>query len=142
MASATTLRRKILVAGLGKYAPKDANSVARFGADLGVLQAQIESSVARAIEDGFDITQINVNPAESARAEVIKDLETRLTTQTWDGFIIGYGVRGPTTMTSFFEALVNASRISAPQTKLGFSNGPDKIDEAALRMFPADQKQG
>ena len=131
------LRRKILVAGLGHFAVKDATTVARFGEDLSTLQAQIKASVAQTIENGFDVVMVEVNPTEAAREEVLKDLEKRLTSQKWDGFIIGYGVRAPIPMTPFFEAIVNASRVSAPDTKLGFSNGPDLIHEAAARMFPA-----
>ncbi|MCJ1385002.1 hypothetical protein MMC17_008120 [Xylographa soralifera] len=67
-----------------------------------------------------------------AKVDEIKQLLQR---QSWDGYIVGYGIRGDPSLTAHFEALVNAGREICPKARMGFDTHPLDILETVERMF-------
>ena len=118
-------RKSILVAGLGRYGPATSSSV-------NIEKAQADLSKAKM--NGFDCSLSEVNPDDvSGTLAMVKET---LRSKQWDGFVIGYGVRGLKEYTVLFEEIVNAAREITPGTKLIFSNAPDGVFEAIRRAFP------
>lgn len=120
-------RKSILVAGLGRFVP-----AGQFPSGQNVQRA--EEDMKRASERGFDCTEIHLNPKDLTNTlDMVKET---LRSKHWDGFVIGYGVRGMKEYTELFEGAVNASREITPGTKFMFSTAPDGIVEAIERVFP------
>ena len=120
-------RKTILIAGLGRFV-----GAGRFpnGQNVKLVQEQIEKATKR----GYDCTEIYLNPEDlNGTLDMVKET---LRSKQYDGFVIGYGVRGMKEHTELFEGAVNASREITPSTKFVFSNSPDSIVEAIQRVLP------
>jgi hypothetical protein len=132
--------KTILVAGLGRFlasaAPEGAPGV------TGTAQANrqaVNDNLEKARQNGFDPTDIEVNPDEAANS--LNSLRALLQSKHFDGFIIGFGIRGNKKFTDLFESLVNTSREVSPTTRLGFSIAPGAVYETMVRMFPGGEKK-
>jgi hypothetical protein len=123
--------KTILVAGLGRFITSiDPEGAAQLGDNRQLLL----DNLSKARSHGFDPSPLEVNPNDAANS--LEDLRELLQSKQWDGFIIGYGIRGKKEFTDLFEDLVNLSREVSPTTKLGFSVAPDAVFETMRRMFP------
>ncbi|MES2630160.1 MAG: hypothetical protein V4616_14440 [Bacteroidota bacterium] len=60
-------------------------------------------------------------------------VRAKLKERTFDGALIGAGIRVPATNLLLFEQLVNEIHISAPQAKLMFNSSPVDTVETVLR---------
>lgn len=79
-------------------------------------------------EAGYDYKMCYIGPGQ------ITTLVELLKTQSWDGVVVGFGIRGIPEMTIFFEEIVNTVRTHAPSTKLLFNSTPETIIDAARRV--------
>lgn len=75
---------------------------------------------------GEDVYQLirNAPPAESGAGK------------TWDGVLLGFGIRSDLPLTPAFEDLVNFVRETVPSARLMFSGMPNDQLPCVLRHFP------
>ncbi|KAK3067985.1 hypothetical protein LTR53_014794 [Teratosphaeriaceae sp. CCFEE 6253] len=127
----TDQRKSILAGTFGPYVKQDSALIESYGGEENIKK-MIMASVRQANEAGFDVDNIafSKEPEDS-----IKRLEGKLRSQQWDGFLIGWGVRGNKDSTALFEAAVNTARKVAPQTTLLFGNAPDDLSNTLQRNF-------
>jgi len=91
------------------------------------IQSQIQSLKAA----NYDIQVKLVDP--SNYTATLDDIKATLASKHWDGFNVGFGVRGTPEYTEVFELLVNAAREVAPGTKMSFNSRPDNLFESVVR---------
>ncbi|MCJ1433192.1 hypothetical protein MMC27_002551 [Xylographa pallens] len=97
------------------------------------LRKKIGAMVESARQAGYKLEPRQFAPEDlGAKVEEIKQLLQR---QPWDGYIVGFGVRGDASLTVHFEALVNAGREICPKAKMGFNTHPLDLLETVERMF-------
>ncbi|SMR59886.1 unnamed protein product [Zymoseptoria tritici ST99CH_3D1] len=129
--SSTPAAKRVLVAGLGRFIAAD--HAAQFGSAQ-ANRASITANLEKARQHGFEPSAVELNPNDPAAS--LKELRELLVGTHFDGFTIGFGIRGKKEFTELFEDVVNLSRELSPKTKLGFSVAPDAVFETLLRMFP------
>lgn len=56
--------------------------------------------------------------------------------KTWDGVLLGFGIRSDVPLTPAFEELVNYIKDTVPSARLMFSGMPDDQLPCVLRHFP------
>lgn len=56
--------------------------------------------------------------------------------KTWDGVLLGFGIRSDVPLTPAFEELVNFIKDTVPSARLMFSGMPDDQLPCVLRHFP------
>lgn len=69
----------------------------------------------------------------------LRDLETKIHAQDWDGIMVGWCLRGNPDRTETFEKVVTLctrAMRDRPQIKLMFCAGPEDVADATLRNFP------
>lgn len=74
-------------------------------------------------EDMYELIR-NGPPAESGSGK------------TWDGVLLGFGIRSDLPLTPAFEELVNYIKDTVPSARLMFSGMPDDQLPCVLRHFP------
>lgn len=79
-------------------------------------------------EDIYELIR-NGPPAESGSGK------------TWDGVLLGFGIRSDLPLTPAFEELVNYIKDTVPSARLMFSGMPDDQLPCVLRHFPHLKKQ-
>ncbi|KAK5121979.1 hypothetical protein LTR85_004551 [Meristemomyces frigidus] len=128
----TSPRRSIL---LFLLSATDASATLNANADK--LKAMVGASIKQATAHGFDIAAIELNPGKDSLDASMEKLGEKLQSQHWDGFLIGFAVRGNKEQTPVFEAAVNlAARKAVPTgTKLLFGNAPDDLMVTLERNF-------
>lgn len=87
------------------------------------LQLFAPNSEGKIGEDIYDIIR-NGPPAESGSGK------------TWDGVLLGFGIRSDVPLTPAFEELVNYIKDTVPSARLMFSGMPDDQLPCVLRHFP------
>ena len=125
--------RHVLVVGLAKSPPTGAADILAEGKDEGQLRQKILTSFARLKDEGYEVELVLI-PFEDLAARV-NEIKDRLRSRKWDGYVIGFGVRGLPQFTEQFEQLVNAGREIVPATPMGFNTRPDDVDQAVARLF-------
>ncbi|EMC97182.1 hypothetical protein BAUCODRAFT_32921 [Baudoinia panamericana UAMH 10762] len=126
-------RKAILTATFGQYVKDDPAALARFGGEDKIKQ-MVAASVKQANDAGFDISNIALNPKDLQ--DSIERLAATLKDKQWDGFLIGFGIRGGKEHTPLFEAAVNTAQEVAPRTRMLFGNAPDDLYNTLQRNFP------
>lgn len=124
--------RKILIAGLGRFISDDPQGAAKFGPQQSNIR-KLQETMAKAREDGYDVSNIDVNPKDAE--DSIERLEAELERQKWDLLIIGFGIRGNKDFTELFEKVVNAAIGVQPTIRFGFSRAPDEVYETMKRVL-------
>jgi|ERR1700761_641719 len=99
--------------------------------DLEVLRQKIAKSEADIKADGYDLKMLSTSPDDS-RDVLIDALKER----AWDGIMVGGGVRFNPVQTAWFEEIINAIRIHAPNAKFIFNSSPDSLHAAMKRALP------
>ncbi|MFG2227497.1 hypothetical protein [Streptomyces sp. NPDC048644] len=95
------------------------------------MLAALDGEPARFAERGVEASLTLVPLDEWAGAA----LEAALAERVWDVVVIGGGIRKPEPLLTFFEQVVNAVRIHAPQAALAFNTGGGDTVEAAERRL-------
>ena len=132
-------RRAVLVVGGGGSGPP-ANgprlppSVAATNTRPEDLRQTLKNMQQAAAEKGFDVRMMQLSGAAESSAW-LDEVKSALASQSWDGFIIGNGIRGNPDFTMVFEQLVSIGREAAPTTPMGFNTHPLDILETIERMF-------
>lgn len=85
------------------------------------------------VDAGYDYTQHLMAPEDG-----IGSLVTELNRKSYDGVVIGFGVRGSPELTVFFEEMVNTIQEHAPKAKFLFNTNTSPLTavDAARRWFP------
>ncbi|KAG8993763.1 hypothetical protein FRB94_006622 [Tulasnella sp. JGI-2019a] len=96
-----------------------------------VIRKGLEQTNAAISGAGYDYHEF-LFPQEDNLNRLINQLKER----TWDGIIIGFGVRGNPKMTEYFEAIVNTIREYAPQAKFIFNHSPPSSLDGVKRQVP------
>jgi hypothetical protein len=97
-----------------------------------------KNQVARDASHKFDNVGYQFDPGNADTA--LQELQRALDSRTWDGFLVGWCLRGHTVeFTEIFERIVEALveyRVRQPEgVKIMFSRGPDNLVETVLRNF-------
>lgn len=87
------------------------------------LQLFAPNSEGKIGEDTYEIIR-NDPPAESGSGK------------TWDGVLLGFGIRSDVPLTPAFEELVNYIKDTVPSARLMFSGMPDDQLPCVLKHFP------
>lgn len=125
--------KAILCVGINP-AKRDTEETKNAGPSPAIL-AMIDKQVHDAKDAGYDLHMKFIAPDEmDIEVPRVREL---LKEKTWDGFIIGGGIRKEFSLTVYFEQLVNAGREIRPETKLGFNTSPNDILNTLERMFKA-----
>ena len=128
MAAKSPSRKSIISVGFG-------NNPAAAAAGVTNVNEIVKIQGQKAQDLGFDLIPHFMSP-ESA-ADGLEALEAELRKQTWDGVIVGGGVRMRSEHTLLFEKIVNTVvQESKGASKLIFPGGPDQIVPALVRSFP------
>jgi hypothetical protein len=75
-----------------------------------------------------------IHPDETAG----RDVERRLSAQSYDCVVIGAGIRLPPRSLPIFEAVINAVHRAAPGAVIAFNTRPEDSADAAARWLRAD----
>ena len=121
---------QVLVVGLMDSIP-DPDMKAR-------VTSMVHGEVDKAKAENIDVTIVSANPDDIPGT--LEKTKTVLQSQQWDGFNVGFGVRGNQSMTPLFEQVVNLGHELAPKAKLMFSETPDSILKAIKRAYPDGKK--
>lgn len=100
-----------------------------------VIMENLAQQTALAKEAGFNVETYFVEPQDASKTlDVIKKaIRSR---PHWDGFMIGFGVRGDPAHTSLFELAVNTCIDEVrPVPRFVFNVSPDSTVEALMRVF-------
>lgn len=130
--AASQATKRILVIGLA-HLPKSAAMAAGAKQMKGQFRQMILDTVAGARESGLELEIMQVKAA--AFSSGLKDVRQRLESKSFDGVVIGNGIRAEAEYTVFFEDLVNACREMKPEMRMGFNTSPSDILECCLRNF-------
>lgn len=96
-----------------------------------IIKQGVEKSKQAITAAGYFVQDFYVGPNDS-----LDGLKKELESRSWDGVMIGFGVRGNPKHTVFFEALVNLAKDSAPSAKLLFNSSPQTTMDALQRQLP------
>src|ERR1700761_4673342 len=119
----------ILSLGLPYDHPSISNLPMKF--DREDLNQKLNKSEADIKADGYDLKVLYTTPEDSPDV-LINTLKER----SWDGVMIGAGVRFNAGLTVWFEEIVNNIRIHAPNAKFIFNWSPDSHHASVKRMLP------
>ena len=126
-------RRSIFAVGLADPAPVGPRSVQDAVATSEELRQKVMEGLKKAQDAGYDLEVLQIHLDNIPAA--LKEVKDKLKSKQWDGFIIGFGIRGTAEYTDVFEKLVNAGREIVPGAKLGFNTRPDDLFECVVRNF-------
>ena len=129
-----TTRKSILVIGLAVAHPSASDQIRDQGKTPELLREKIQASINKCQDAGYEVIAKQFSP-KSLSSTALPEAKKLLGSQEWDGFIVGFGIRGVPECTEFFERLVNAAREILPGTPLGFNTRPDDIYECVMRNF-------
>ena len=124
--------KSILVVGVtgpSKDAPIEINQQ---GGNPPKLWQKVGQMIKTAQEAGYTFEVRQVSPEDLGSH--LDEIRALLRQQPWDGYIIGFGVRGDPSLTSHFEDLVNAGRELRPETPMGFNTQPLDLFDTVKRI--------
>ena len=102
----------------------------------GMTIEKIRASIAVALEQfaarGWEAEVGLIRPDETAGPTV----ERQLASTSYDGVVIGAGVRLPPRRLAIFEAVINAVHKAAPGAAIAFNTRPEDSADAAARWLP------
>ena len=125
--------KDVLIVGVSH---PSANAPAEIKQNGGVpveLRQKIGAMVARARQAGYNLEARQIAPEELG--DKVDEIKQLLQQKPWDGYVVGFGLRGDPSLTVHFEALVNAGREICPKAKMGFNTHPLDLLETVERMF-------
>ena len=131
-----TTRKTILVLGMRKAPEGAPDNVRREGMNQAELRANLTAQLDKAKDKGYEL-ELKQFGEEDIGTTALRWTKEKLSSQHWDGVILGYGIRGTPDLTVFFEGAVNAAREITPKTRMGFNTKPQDLHETAIRMFDA-----
>ena len=98
-----------------------------------VMQAAVGAAMKRAHEEGYRAEMYAVDRQDAHHMENFRGF---LKSHTWDGVMIGWGIRGVPEHTELFEELVNMVVAEVkPAPKFVFSLKPDALIDAIQRVL-------
>ena len=128
-----SITKDILVVGVSHPSANAPVEIKQSAGSSVQLRQKVGEMVESARQAGYKLEARQIAPEDlGAKVEEIKQLLQR---QPWDGYIVGFGVRGDPSLTVHFEALVNAGREICPKAKMGFNTHPLDLLETIERMF-------
>ena len=98
------------------------------------IHAGIAVGMRQMTERGWQADLCLIRPDGTAAAAV----ERQLATKSYDGVVIGGGVRIPPKNLLLFETLINAVHKAAPSAAIAFNTRPEDTADAAARWLKAD----
>jgi hypothetical protein len=98
------------------------------------IHAGIAVGMQQMTERGWQADLCLIRPDGTAAAAV----ERQLATRSYDGVVIGGGVRIPPRNLLLFETLINAVHKAAPNAAIAFNTRPEDTADAAARWLKAD----
>jgi cobyric acid synthase len=127
------MTKHILIIGLSQAPPQSSDDAKAAAGSPSELRAKIMATVEKARSAGYEL---EVKQTEAADLPTtIVEMREKLQGRTWDGYVIGFGLRGLPEYSEAFEQLVNSARELAPKTKLGFNSSPADLMATIERMF-------
>ncbi|KAK4501208.1 hypothetical protein PRZ48_007015 [Zasmidium cellare] len=130
------MSKTLILAGLGKYAtPNPPSSSNPSTTDVSSIKAAVAAQTSTLQSLGFTCHNIDLNPNDAG--DSLYRLEEVLMSQLrWDGFVIGYGLRGNKEYTELFEKVVCGSGL-----RFGFSTRPDGLVDTVERILPGKERE-
>lgn len=129
----------LLVGGGGQKPPSDGpplpSNVEATNKTPEDLKRTLRKMIDEASEMGCDVRVIQL-PDDHEAQNWVQGVKETLAGQSWDGFVIGNGIRGTPSLTVLFEELVQIAREVAPNTPIGFNTHPMDVGDTIRRMFP------
>ena len=101
------------------------------GFDAAKINAGIAVAMAKIAERGWQGDQCMIAPDASGVAM----LEKQLRAASYDGVVIGAGLRLPPKSLALFEKVVNTAHRAAPGAAIAFNTRPEDTAEAAARQI-------
>ena len=126
-------RKQIFAVGLAAPAPVGPRSVQDAVGSKEELREKIMAGLKKAQDAGYDLEVQQIHHDNFPAG--LEEVKEKLKSKQWDGFIVGFGIRGTAEYTEVFEKLVNAGREIVPDAKLGFNTRPDDLYECVVRNF-------
>jgi len=124
--------KHILVVGLTHASPGAPAEIEASGGSTVELKQKVQTMIQSARAEGyiFEVRQLDPEDLGAGTPEI----EQLLRQQAWDGYIVGFGIRGDPTLTPHFEQLVNAGRTIRPDTPMGFNTQPLDLVDTVKRL--------
>jgi len=98
------------------------------------IHAGIDVALKQMSDRGWGVDLCLIQPDETAG----RDVERRLSAQSYDCVVIGAGIRLPPRSLPIFEAVINAVHRAAPGAVIAFNTRPEDSADAAARWLRAD----
>jgi len=98
------------------------------------IHAGIDVALKQMSDRGWGVDLCLIQPDETAG----RDVERRLSAQSYDCVVIGAGIRLPPRSLPIFEAVINAVHRAAPGAVIVFNTRPEDSADAAARWLRAD----
>ncbi|KAJ9649843.1 hypothetical protein H2198_010830 [Neophaeococcomyces mojaviensis] len=127
-----TSRKSIFIVGLAEVTSFAEERKQKYG-NPDQLRTIIMGEIKKIQDAGYDIEVTLVDPDDFA--DTLKEIKEKLRSRQWDGFNVGFGVRGTPEYTDVFEQVVNAAREIVPGTKMSFNSRPDNLYECVVKNF-------
>lgn len=124
--------KHVLIAGLGRFVPKEYEAGSKLGVEKSNKQMVLDE-IDKARAAGYEISHTDVNPDQPE--ESVRQIKELLQRKHCDLFIVGFGLRSNPTLTPLFEDVVNASAEVSPKTKFGFAPAPNEMYQTILRVL-------
>jgi hypothetical protein len=97
------------------------------------IHAGIAIAMKQMTERGWDADLCLVRPDATAAPAVASQLASK----SYDGVVIGGGIRVPPKSLPLFEAVINAAHRAAPAAFIAFNTRPEDTADAAARWVKA-----
>jgi hypothetical protein len=130
MSATTTSPSKILITGLRVNAPIPQYFRDLYGSPTEIA-AKIDADAQHIKDAGYDITHYYMDDEDPETG--LKWLEAKLQEETFQGIMVGSGLRLIPLQTELFEKVVNVVRKNSPSSVLMFNDGPGGNFNAIMR---------
>uniref|UniRef100_UPI002152A36B hypothetical protein n=1 Tax=Parapedobacter tibetensis TaxID=2972951 RepID=UPI002152A36B len=123
--------KKVLIIGMDPHTIDFANPEIPQGLTIEKIEQGANATVEKLNSMGYDAELFLIETG----ATDLSNLENHLNEKSFDGIVIGNGIRGIAANFILFEQIINAVHAHAPKSKIIFNTLPTDTDEAVKRWL-------
>lgn len=123
--------KKILITGMNPHTIDFTNPEIPEGLTIEIIEQGAKATLKKLISMGYDAELFLI---ESGATD-LKSFTKQLNKKSYDGVVIGNGIRSITANFILFEQIINAVHAYAPKSKIIFNTRPSNTDEAVKRWL-------
>lgn len=123
--------KKVLIIGVDPHTIDFTNPEIPQGLTIEKIEEGANATVEKLYSMGYDAELFLIETG----ATNLSNLEDHLYDKSFDGIVIGNGIRGIAANFILFEQIINVVHIHAPKSKIIFNSLPTNTDEAVKRWL-------